>query len=119
MPYRLGWVEKIKKNRETGEKDVSFFNVITRECTDRPPNYRPEHDFAARKLQANWAIRRSRKYVMFRAVTMAVDCSILLLSYFISSGALERYDLLLSYLTILLASHNTIILKITNPKTNF
>ena len=37
-------------------------------------------------------------------------CSILLLSYSTSSGALESPDLLLSYITITLASHNTIIL---------
>jgi len=42
---------------------------------------------------------------MFRA--MAVDYSILLFSYSISSGALESPDLLLSYSVILLALHNT------------
>ena len=45
---------------------------------------------------------------MFR--TMAVDCSVLLLSYFISSGALGSADLLLSYSTIIISLHITIIL---------
>ena len=49
--------------------------------------------------------------LMFRYMT--VDCSILLLSYSISSGALESPILLLSYTTPTLASHNTIILIIT------
>jgi len=42
---------------------------------------------------------------IFRA--MAVDCSMLLLSYFISSGALGSPGLLLSYSMMRLASHNT------------
>ena len=40
-------------------------------------------------------------------------CSILLLSYYISSGALESPDLLLSYSMITFASHNIIIIIIT------
>ena len=42
-------------------------------------------------------------------------CSILLLSYSISSGVLGSPDLLLSYSMIALALHNNIILIITNP----
>ena len=49
--------------------------------------------------------------VLIRA--MAVDYSIMLLSYSVSSGALESTDLLVSYSMIALASHNTIILIIT------
>ena len=48
---------------------------------------------------------------MFRA--MAVDCSVMLLSYFISSGALESPNVLLSYSVTTLTLHNTNILIIT------
>ena len=55
---------------------------------------------------------RTVNYV-FRAMAIL---SVVLLSCFVSSGVVGRSDLLLAYLTISLALHNTIILIITNPK---
>ena len=52
---------------------------------------------------------------MFMFRDMTVDCSILLLSYSVTTGALGSPDLLLSYPTTTVALHNTIILIITNP----
>ena len=48
---------------------------------------------------------------------LGVYCSVMLLSYFISSGALGSPDLLLSYSMITLALHNTTILIITPEST--
>lgn len=73
LPYRYGWIEtkrrKMKK-RAKGQKGpdeyetvLLFENKATGATQEQPPNYRPEHDFSARKLQQNWAIRRARLYL--------------------------------------------------------
>ena len=73
--------------------------------------------FAAIKWNpSNFAIQEGETYVM-SLICLEVCYSILLLSYSISSGALESPDLLLSYSMITLALHNTIILIITHLST--
>lgn len=62
LPFRYGWIEVVTKGEDGAPDEVTYKNTISGKITDKAPNYRPQHDFSARKLQANWSIRRSRKY---------------------------------------------------------
>jgi len=62
LPFRYGWIEVITKGEDGAPDTVVYKNNKSGKVTDKAPNYRPQHDFSARKLQANWKIRRSRKY---------------------------------------------------------
>ena len=69
MSYQYGWVEHRWKSRDPGkdgEWEVGFKHALTNKVTKKPPNFRPEHDFNARKIQKNWNIHRSRRF--FRSV---------------------------------------------------
>jgi hypothetical protein len=93
LPFQYGWseerLEKMKKRAKKSdpveyETVVFFKNKVKGETSDSPPNYRPEHDFAARKLQKNWAIRRARKYLRRLLASEPLEE--------IVQGAIDRYQ---------------------------
>jgi hypothetical protein len=55
---RFGWETETLPN-----KDVSYVNYSLRpvQRTSKAPNYSPEEDYCARRIQAVWALKRARK----------------------------------------------------------